>query len=298
VQRALVDVAIEKSSARAARSFPEHYGWEIGRTTLRNRPLQAARDAETSVERRLLEATQTYAPARESPPAVDPMGLELEGCEIRTGVSMTAAQAGMMDRPARQHVRVETWRDVHTGLARPLATQEQRLYVCRMDSSDEVCEQRFGVACAQGLRPQSHVVVPGDGAKGLREAVLGTFPKAQYILDHPHLKSHLYDTATAWALEGSARHAWVSDHLEQFWAGEARQALKSWRAHQEHAPEERLRQLIAHVTRCEEGVDYGTSHERGWPLGAGEVESAPRYVPQERLKIAGACWNPDNVNSM
>jgi hypothetical protein len=127
---------------------------------------------------------------------------------------------------------------------------------------------------------------------------LGTFPKAQYILDHPHLKSHLYDTATAWALEGSARHAWVSDHLEQFWAGEARQALKSWRAHQEHAPEERLRQLIDHVTRCEEGVDYGTSHERGWPLGAGEVESAPRYVPQERLKIAGACWNPDNVNSM
>ena len=51
--------------------------------------------------------------------------------------------------------------------------------------------------------------MPGDGAKGLREAVLVAFPKAQYILDHPHLKSHLYDTASAWEREGPERHAWV-----------------------------------------------------------------------------------------
>ena len=46
VQRALVDFGSEKSYARAALSFHEHYGWEIGRTTLRNRTLQAAQDAE------------------------------------------------------------------------------------------------------------------------------------------------------------------------------------------------------------------------------------------------------------
>jgi hypothetical protein len=298
VQRALVDFGIEKSYARAARSFHEHYGWEIGRTTLRNRTLQAARDAERYVDERLLEATQTYVQDRAALPAVDTMLLELDGCEIRTGVYMTAAQAGMTDRPARQHVRVETWRDVRTGLARPLATKEQRLYVCRMDSYDEVCEQLFGVACAQGLRPQSRVVVPGDGAKGLREALLVTFPKAQYILDHPHLTSHLYDTATALALEGVARHAWVSEQLDQFWAGEAHQVLKNWQARQERDPEERLRQLIDHVTRFEDCVDYGAYHERGWPLGSGEVESAHRYIPQERLKLAGACWNPGNVNPM
>ena len=113
------------------------------------------------------------------------MLLELDGCEIRTGVYMTAAQAGLADRPARQQVRVENWRDVRTGLARPLTSKEPRLYVCRLDSYDEVCEQLFGVACAQGLTPRSQVVVPGDGAKGLREAVLVAFPKAQYILDPP-----------------------------------------------------------------------------------------------------------------
>jgi hypothetical protein len=47
VQRALVDFGLEKSYARAALSFHEHYGWESGRTTLRTRPLHAAQDAET-----------------------------------------------------------------------------------------------------------------------------------------------------------------------------------------------------------------------------------------------------------
>jgi hypothetical protein len=254
VQRALVDFGIEKSYARAALSFHEHYGWEIGRTTLRNRTLQAAQDAETYVDGRLLEATKTYGQDLTSPPAVDTMLLELDGCEIRTGVYMTAAQAGMADRPALERVRVETWRDVRTGLARPLDASE-RLVVCRLDSYDEVLEQLFGVACAQGLTPLSQVVVPGDGAKGLREAVLVTFPGAQYILDQPHLKSHLYDTATALELEGPARHAWVSDHLDRLWAGEVDQVLASWQGRQEDDPNERLRQLIEHVTRFEDCVD-------------------------------------------
>jgi len=298
VQRALVDFGIEKSYARAALSFQEHYGWEIGRTTLRNRTLQAAQDAETYVDERLLEATQTYDQDLAWPPAVHTMLLELDGCEIRTGVYMSAAEAGMLDRPARERVRVENWRDTRTGLARPLASKEQRLYVCRMDSYDEVLEQLFGVACIEGMTPRTQVVVPGDGAKGLREAVVSVFPRAQYILDHPHLKSHFYDTANTLGLEDPERHQWVKGYMDQLWACESDDVLDSLQQRQEQAPNDRLRQLIDHLTRFEDSVDYGAYHACGWPLGSGEVESAHRYIPQERLKIAGACWNPDNVNPM
>jgi hypothetical protein len=297
VQRALVDFGSDKSFARAALSFHEHYGWQVGRTTLRNRTLEAAQEAETYIDLRLQAATKTYGQAAAGLAGVDTMLLELDGCEIRTGVYMTAVEAGVLDHDPQERVRVENWRDVRTGLARPLESPE-RLVVCRLDSYDEVLEQLFGVACAQGLTPLSQVVVPGDGAKGLREAVLATFPEAQYILDQPHLKSHLYDTATALGLEESSRHAWVSDHLDRFWAGEVDQVLATWHQRQADDPNERLRQLIDHVRRFEDCVDYGAYHERGWPLGSGEVESAHRYVPQERLKIADACWNPDNVNPM
>jgi len=297
VQRALVDFGSEKSFARAAQSFHEHYGWEVGRTTLRNRTLEAAQEAETYIDLRLQEATRPYGQGVTALPGVDTLVLELDGCEIRTGIYMSAAAAGVSDREPHERVRVETWRDVRTGLARPLDAHE-RLVVCRLDSYDEVLEQLFGVGCLEGMTPHTQVVVPGDGAKGLREAVLVMFPGAQYILDQPHLKSHLYDTASALELEGSARHAWVSAHLNRFWAGEVDQVLETWQQGHEANPNERLRQLIDHVTRFEDSVDYGAYHERGWPLGSGEVESAHRYVPQERLKIAGACWSPNNVNPM
>jgi hypothetical protein len=180
VQRALVDCGSEQSCARAAVSFHEHYGWDVGRTTLRTRTLEAAQEAETSVDLRLQAATKPYGQASVASSGVDTMLVELDGCEMRTGVSRTAAEAGVADREPRERVRVENWRAVRTGLARPLDARE-RLVVCRLDAYDELCEQRFGVACTQGLTPQSQVVAPGDGANGLREAVLLAFPQAQYL---------------------------------------------------------------------------------------------------------------------
>jgi hypothetical protein len=172
VQRALVDLGSEQSFARAALSFHEHYGWQVGRTTLSNRTMEAAQEAETSIDVRLQEATRAYGQAVAASPGVDTMLVELDGCDIRTGVSMTAAEAGVSDRDPRERVRMENWRDGRTGLARPLDAA-QRLVVCRLDSYDEVCEQLFGVAWAQGLTPQSQVVAPGDGAKGLGRVPLG-----------------------------------------------------------------------------------------------------------------------------
>ncbi len=45
-------------------------------------------------------------------------------------------------------------------------------------------------------------------------------------------------------------------------------------------------------------TSYDEYHAQGYPLGSGEVESAHRYIPQKRLKIAGASWKPETVNQM
>ena len=66
------------------------------------------------------------------------------------------------------------------------------------------------------MTPRTQVVVPGDGASGLREAVVTVFPGAQDILDHPHLKSHFYETAEALGLEEPERHQWVKGYMDRF----------------------------------------------------------------------------------
>ncbi|MCI5196978.1 MAG: ISKra4 family transposase, partial [Candidatus Electrothrix sp. AW5] len=44
--------------------------------------------------------------------------------------------------------------------------------------------------------------------------------------------------------------------------------------------------------------DYLGAQVRGLPIGSGEIESAHRYIIQERLKIAGAWWTPENARIM
>jgi hypothetical protein len=109
------------------------------------------------------------------------------------------------------------------------------------------------------------VVVPSEGAKGVREAMVVAFPQAQDIGDRPPLTAQVDDMATALELEGPARHAWVSSQLDRCWAGEGAQVVATWQPPHEDAPKERLRQLIEHGTRWAESVDGGASHERGWP---------------------------------
>jgi len=45
-------------------------------------------------------------------------------------------------------------------------------------------------------------------------------------------------------------------------------------------------------------LDYQGALAQGLPIGSGEIESAHRYVVQQRLKRPGAWWTPDNAEAM
>lgn len=45
-------------------------------------------------------------------------------------------------------------------------------------------------------------------------------------------------------------------------------------------------------------LDYVGARAAGLPIGSGEIESAHRYVVQQRLKRPGAWWTPGNAKAM
>ncbi|WGZ93843.1 MAG: hypothetical protein QJT81_18965 [Candidatus Thiothrix putei] len=47
-----------------------------------------------------------------------------------------------------------------------------------------------------------------------------------------------------------------------------------------------------------EQLDYPTAKSLGLPVGSGEIESAHRYIIQQRLKKSGAWWKSDNAADM
>lgn len=85
VERALTDFGIEKSFGRAAERFYEHYGWEVGRTTILPLPERLGKESEGFLEERLRYGEARYKLPEMSAPKAGRMITSLDGCMLRTG---------------------------------------------------------------------------------------------------------------------------------------------------------------------------------------------------------------------
>ncbi len=63
----------------------------------------------------------------------------------------------------------------------------------------------------------------------------------------------------------------------------------------DHAP---VRACFRYLSNRLPLLDYKGALEKDLPIGSGEIESAHRYVIQQRLKVPGAWWQADNVEPM
>lgn len=257
---------------------------------------QVADDALTYVEQRLSHADEH---ALTTPEGVEQMIVEIDGCEIRTAV-FTPIENSTETTPVYQNLKkqkVINWRDVRIGFARPLDARS-KTYVGKKDAYAEVVSDVFQAAVLEGMRPHTPVIGIGDGGLGLKEALEQQFPTMQFILDKPHVKDHLYETAEALGISRQDRAAWVTPRLEAICHGNVAQVTQELEADYAQVPHERVHRLIGYLTRFSEAVDYNRFTEQGYPIGSGEVESAHKVIPQKRLKLPGACWHPDSINPM
>ena len=59
-----------------------------------------------------------------------------------------------------------------------------------------------------------------------------------------------------------------------------------------------VRQCHRYLSQRREQLDYHRALERDLPIGSGEIESAHRYIVQQRLKRPGAWWRAANADHM
>lgn len=296
VERALTDFGSEESFAQAATRFAEHYGWEIGRSSVRRVVEAVAEEAEAYVEQRLEESRAAYDSPLAVRPGVTQLLAELDGCEIRTGQLVNETAVSRRTEKLRRRRQVE-WREVRVGLTGRIGST-QRTYVARMGSYAEVCGDLFSAAVGEGLSSRTKVIAVADGGQGLREEMATQFPQMQFILDQPHLVSHLYETAEAAGHSGAEREQWVSAKLSLLSAGRVREVVDELQAENAAGTIARMTRLRGYLERFSDAVSYDEYKARGYPLGSGEVESAHRSIPQKRLKIPGASWHPTTINPM
>lgn len=293
VERALSDFGAEESFAQAAARFEEHYGYCVGASNLMRVVEAIASEAESYLQEKLSEAEREYADPLCVRRGVSELLVELDGCEIRTVRCQTVKDE--QTKKITKRVRELEWREVRVGLAGRLQSAT-RTFVARLGSYSEIGKELFRAAIIEGLSPVTKVIGVADGGQGLREELEVQFPNMQFILDKAHLVGHLYETAEALQYEGRKREQWVTRKLKQISAGGVQQAMRELRRKEESCA--RAGRLRGYLNRFQDAVWYDHYKAAGYPIGSGEVESAHRYIPQKRLKIAGASWKPETVNKM
>lgn len=246
-------------------------------------------------------------------PPEEPLVVALEAAPLLMGAD------GVMVpfRPEGGHPKGKTaWHEVKVGVLARLGRHRTRTGQCvarlrqrrlvAVFGDIEALQRRLWLeAMRQGIMRAPQVVWLSDGARGLWRLFEECFTAyATGILDFYHAAQHLWKGAAAW-LDGRTTQArrwfvWARHRLRHGMPDGVLADLAD-ALDVEGLPEtarETLRTVYLYLERHREHINYARYKELGFPLGSGMVESACKWLIQQRFKGVGMRWSEDGFNHL
>lgn len=164
-------------------------------------------------------------------------------------------------------------------------------------------QQLFACAVRAGFGATSNVHAVGDGAPWIVSQVEEQFgTQGRYLIDFYHVCEYLSAAAKAIAPDPAALDAWIDGQKDALKSGRLDQVLAALARHIEateldddQAP---VRRCHRYLSDRRNQLNYRDALANDLPIGSGEIESAHRYIAQQRLKRPGAWWRVDHAEYM
>lgn len=172
-----------------------------------------------------------------------------------------------------------------------------------LGTTDEAGDRLEGCARRAGFNAHTQVHGVGDGAVWIAEQFERVFgAQASYLIDFYHVCDYLAPAAKACASPSLDSATWLEQQKQRLKEGRTEEVLAMLQSHleDEGSPESQapVRACHRYLNNRPGQFDYKAALEAELPIGSGEIESAHRYVIQQRLKLPGAWWKPDNADKM
>ena len=192
-----------------------------------------------------------------------------------------------------------------TRTGRDICRLHQRRLVAVLGDMDALQPRLWLEALRQGLRTTKQIVWISDGGRGFWRLYQNYFSQiAIAILDFYHAAQNLWKAAAA-ALDGRTTKArqWFKLVRHQLRHGQSEQVI----AQLAHAIEFRqfptsvlntLSNVHNYLDDHREHINYKQFKALGLPLGSGMVESACKWLIQQRFKGVGMRWSEDGFNHL
>jgi hypothetical protein len=278
LQRVLADFGADVAFGRVPDRLQEHYGITM--------PASTARRVTEHHAQCLLEQEA----AREVPAgaAKDPLFVgEMDG----SMVPVVEAAEGADDK---RKGKALAWKEVRLCRVHPVGSATPAFGGHFAGGVEESGRQWVRCAAKAGFGPDSRLHAVGDGAPWIAAQAEVCFgAQGSYLVDFFHLCEYLGAAAPACAANDA--EAWLDIQKARLKANQADAVLAALAPHLEAGP---VADCDRYLRNRLSQLDYQGALEQGLPIGSGEIESAHRYVIQERLKLPGAWWTPANVEAM
>jgi hypothetical protein len=205
------------------------------------------------------------------------------------------------------------WREVKVAVLARLGRRSksntpqlhQRLLVAVLGSIDALRPRLWLEALRQGVLTAPQVVWLSDGGVGFWGLYVACFAAyAIGVLDFYHAAQNLWKGAKAW-LDGRSKKArlWFASARHRLRHGEMNVVLNDIAAALEldGLPEiarKALRNLYEYLDTHQYHIQYQRFKELGLPIGSGMVESACKWLIQQRFKGVGMRWSETGFNHL
>ena len=288
LQRAITDFAADQPFAQARLKLLEHYGFEIG---------------ESTIQRITLGHAQTlFEAGRASPdfPQTAPCHREIIAQTDGGMIPIVEPDASQKDK---RKGKTLSWREAKLCLAHAKGSRTP-VYAGTIAGGVETAgRQLFDCAVRAGFGANCHVHAVGDGAPWIVCQVEEQFgAQGSYLIDFYHVCEYLSAAAKAIAPAAAALDAWMDAQKEALKTGRLDQGLGALAGHIE-APETDddqapVRRCYRYLSGRRNHLNYRDALANDLPIGSGEIESAHRYIAQQRLKRPGAWWRVEHAEYM
>jgi hypothetical protein len=292
LQRVMVDFGADSSFAEAAeKKLLEHYGITVPVTTLRTVTLKHAAAMQAQQNEAETEAEMPQGPG------VETIIAEMDGSMIPVVSIEPPKEGDPEDGRKRREVH---WNEARLSLARKDGALEP-VFAATMGSPDQAGDGLYWCAIRVGLGQATSVHGVGDGAVWIADQFDRVFASnGSYLIDFYHTCEYL--EAAAKRLPQSDPEGWMKRQKLRLRENQTDDVLLELAPHRESegipdddAP---IRKAWRYIDNRPGQFRYQDAIQAQLPIGSGEIESAHRYVPQKRLKLAGAWWKTDNAAAM
>jgi hypothetical protein len=286
LQRAITDFGADLPFGRVPEKIQEHYGIAIA---------QAAVVSITEDHAGRVTAADLTEP---SPRATGALTLIVE----TDGSMIPVVQTGSpnaVEKQDRRKTRTVFWKEGKLSLVRR-ADEIKPLFAVTMGDAVAAGADMKRLALAAGFNARSRIHGLGDGAPWIVDQMEQQFGRqCRFHVDFYHVCDYLAGAAPSCAGNDPNWMAQQKDRLKSDHLAAVMEALDPFQEpHTIPSEQAPVRRCYGYLANRPGQFNYQAALAANLPIGSGEVESAHRYVIQQRLKLPGAWWTIDHAQAM